>query len=84
MRSLKCFKTLLLSASLLMLLSGCGTKTVVHRAGTNHVALETVKIKVASGDADGKPIVTVIEIRPGDLIETGPTADEVKKAIGVE
>ena len=56
----------------------------MHRAGTNHVALETVKIKVASGDADGKPIVTVIEIRPGDLIETGPTADEVKKAIGVE
>ena len=76
--------TLLLSASLFLSLSGCGKETVVHRAGTNHVALESVKIKAASGDANGKPIVSIIEIRPGDLIETGPTADEVKKAIGVE
>lgn len=46
--------------------------------------LERVTIKVASGDENGKPIVTTIEAQPGDLLRTGPTLDEVKKEIGVE
>lgn len=76
--------TLLLSASLLMSLSGCGKETVVHRAGTSHVVLEEIEVTVASGNSDGKPIVTKLKVRPGDLIYAGPSADEVKKAIGVE